>query len=481
MALQEQFGHGSERATLPEALARFAQADQANTPSALRGLTWAAMGVDVAMMSLAMTAGYLAWPGHNPWKAVGLIIIFWMTSLAARGAYDPRRIGVGSDEFKNVFTSTVVIFALTASLAYAFNLTVGRPFLLATFIAGLVLLPVGRRLLRVWVFARRRAGSYLQQTLVIGDGPNRDDLVNRLNNDRRAGFQVVSTLHGPRSSEADLDSWLTDVETLIHDHDLDAVAVTQTPTVNSEVIRRLSWRLEGPSVDLLVAPALGGIAGPRLSVRPAAGLPMLHLEEPRLAGPQAIVKRGFDLTISILLLIVLSPVLLITAAAIAMTSRGPVFFIQERVGKAGRTYRLVKFRSMIAGAENMHEEVLGIGSTTPDQYVADPRITPLGRFLRRWSIDELPQLFNVIAGQMSLVGPRPMLVTELPLLGDSDHRRHITMPGMTGLWQVAGRKEVAWDERMQMDLRYVENWSLALDLVIMVKTVKAVATGRGAH
>ncbi len=478
MALQEQFGHGSERATLPEALARFAQA---STPSALRGLTWAAMGVDVAMMSLAMTAGYLAWPGHNPWKAVGLIIAFWMTSLAARGAYDPRRIGVGSDEFKNVFTSTVVIFALTASLAYAFNLTVGRPFLLATFIAGLILLPVGRRLLRIWVFARRRAGSYLQQTLVIGDGPNRDDLVNRLNNDRRAGFQVVSTLRGPRSSEADLDSWLTDVETRIHDHGLDAVAVTQTPTVNSEVIRRLSWRLEGPSVDLLVAPALGGIAGPRLSVRPAAGLPMLHLEEPRLAGPQAIVKRGFDLTISIVLLIVLSPLLLITAAAIALTSRGPIFFIQQRVGKAGRTYRLVKFRSMVAGAENMHEEVLGIGSTTPDQYAADPRITPLGRFLRRWSIDELPQLFNVIAGQMSLVGPRPMLVTELPLLGDSDHRRHITMPGMTGLWQVAGRKEVAWDERMQMDLRYVEDWSLALDLVIMVKTVKAVATGRGAH
>jgi lipopolysaccharide/colanic/teichoic acid biosynthesis glycosyltransferase len=205
------------------------------------------------------------------------------------------------------------------------------------------------------------------------------------------------------------------------------------------------------------------------------------LEEPRLAGPQAIIKRGFDLTLSVLLLVVLSPVLLLTAVAIVVTSRGPIFFVQQRVGKAGKTYRLIKFRSMVDGAEQSHEEVLGIGRATPDEYAKDPRITPLGHFLRRWSLDELPQLFNVIRGQMSLVGPRPMLVTELPLLGDSDHRRHITMPGMTGLWQVAGRKEVPWDERMQMDLRYVENWSLAMDLVIMVKTVKAVATGRGAH
>ena len=480
MALQEQYGHGAESTPFPEALTRFSTAAESAT-SSLRSLAWAALAIDTAAMLLSLTLGYLAWPGHNPWSAALMIVALWIIALAARGAYDPPRIGVGSDEFKHVFTSTVVIFALVASLAYILDLTVGRPFIIATFLAGLVLLPFGRRLLRVWVFHRRRSGAYLQKTLVIGNGPHCDDLVNRLSYDRRAGFEVVSTMSGPQADMADLDEWLTEVESAIRDHGLDAVAVTQTPTINPEVIRRLSWRLEGPNVDLLVAPALGGITGPRLAVRPAAGLPMLHLEEPRLAGPQAIVKRGFDLTLSVLILILLSPVLLITAAAIKLTSRGPVFFIQDRVGKAGQVYRLVKFRSMVDGAENLHEAVLGIGSTTPAQYASDPRITPLGHFLRRWSLDELPQLFNVIAGQMSLVGPRPMLVSELPLLGDSDHRRHITMPGMTGLWQVAGRKEVPWDERMQMDLRYVENWSLALDLVIMAKTFKAVATGRGAH
>jgi exopolysaccharide biosynthesis polyprenyl glycosylphosphotransferase len=477
MALQERMG--KTRATVPEALARFS-ADEESLDS-LRRLSIYAGLTDLAAIALSMAIGYVAWPGHSIWFASAGVVALWMASLASRGAYDSRRIGVGSEEFKSVISATGVIFGLVASVAYALDLTTGRQFLVATFLAGLVLLPLGRRLLRVWVFARRRAGEYLQKTLVIGDGPHCDELVARLSQDRRAGFEVVRTIGGPRAGAAGLDSWLDEVHREISENAVDAVALTQTPTINAEVIRRLSWRLEGPSVELLVAPTLGDLTGPRLSVRPAAGLPLLHLEEPRLAGPRALLKRAFDLTFSVLLLVLLAPLMILIGIAIVATSRGPVFFIQERVGKAGETYRLVKFRSMVDGAEQMHQEVLGIGSTTPDQYASDPRITTFGRFLRRWSLDEVPQLFNVLAGQMSLVGPRPMLVSELPLLGDADHRRHITMPGMTGLWQVAGRKEVPWDERMQMDLRYVENWSIALDLLIIVKTFKAVATGRGAH
>ena len=477
MALQERLGKTGAR--VPEALARFSATDEAR--DSLRRLSVYAGLTDVASIGLSMALGYAAWPGHDLWFAMGIVVVLWMTALASRGAYDSRRIGVGSEEFKSVFYATVVIFGLVASVAYALDLTTGRQFLVATFLAGLLLLPLGRRMLRIWVFSRRRAGAYLQNTLVIGDGPHRDELVERLSHDRRAGFEVVRTISGPHAGPAGLDAWLNEVDREITVNAVGAVALTQTPTINAEVIRRLSWRLEGPNVELLVAPTLGDITGPRLSVRPAAGLPLLHLEEPRLAGPRALVKRAFDLTFSVLLLVLLAPLMILIGLAIVATSRGPVFFVQERVGKGGEIYRLVKFRSMVDGAEQMHQAVLGIGSTTPDQYVADPRITPLGRFLRRWSLDELPQLFNVVAGQMSLVGPRPMLVTELPLLGDADHRRHITMPGLTGLWQVAGRKEVPWDERMQMDLRYVENWSIALDLLIIVKTFKAVATGRGAH
>jgi lipopolysaccharide/colanic/teichoic acid biosynthesis glycosyltransferase len=175
-----------------------------------------------------------------------------------------------------------------------------------------------------------------------------------------------------------------------------------------------------------------------------------------------------------------SPLLLIIGIAIRATSPGPALFVQDRVGRAGSVYRLVKFRTMYVGSDEEREVTLGSLAGDPESYRSDPRITGLGRFLRRWSLDELPQLWNVLRGSMSLVGPRPMLIEELPLLGTSDHRRHLTKPGMTGLWQVAGRKEVGWNERMQMDLRYVEDWSPALDLVILAKTVKAVATGKGA-
>jgi exopolysaccharide biosynthesis polyprenyl glycosylphosphotransferase len=285
---------------------------------------------------------------------------------------------------------------------------------------------------------------------------------------------------GPQSGTA-IDEWLELVENAITDHDIDAVAISQTKTINSEAVRRLSWRLEGPSVDLLVAPALGDVTGPRLSVRPASGLPLLHLEEPRLTGPQALIKRGTDVAVSAVGLVLVSPLLMFIALGIRLTSHGPALFIQERVGKAGSVYQLVKFRTMYLGSEDSRLETLGSLAGDPAAYRHDPRVTAFGRFLRRWSLDELPQLWNVLRGSMSLVGPRPMLVDELPLLGTADHRRHLTKPGMTGLWQVAGRKEVAWGERMQMDLRYVENWSPALDAVILVKTIKAVASGKGAH
>lgn len=479
MALQERFDNAPS-GVLPEALARFAVASAPSMHSQ-RALVGAALAGDVLAILASVGIGCLVWRGPDQWPAIAGLAILWLMALATRSSYDPRRIGVGSDEFKSVLSATTGLFFAVASVAYALNYTTGRQFLIATFLAGMILLPLARRILRAWVFSRRRAGAFLQKTLVIGEGPNSEELVERLREDPRAGFEVVSQISGPRAGATDLDEWLEEVTSTIDRHGVNAVAVTQTPTVNSEVIRRLSWRLEGPSVDLLVAPTLGDVTGPRLSVRPAAGLPLLHLEEPLLGGPEAWIKRIFDLTLSVVMLVLLAPVMAVIAIGIAATSRGPVFFVQDRVGKAGRIYRLVKFRTMIDGADQMREEVLGLGSTTLEEYATDPRITPFGRFLRRWSLDELPQLFNVVAGQMSLVGPRPMLVTELPLLAEQDHRRHITMPGMTGLWQIAGRKEVPWDERMQMDLRYVENWSLALDLVIMVKTIKAVATGRGAH
>lgn len=468
-------------AALPEALARFAPGADRAVTHPLRLMSGVALGVDVLTISASLFIGFLVrGTGIYPWRAALGIVLVWTSALAVRRAYDSARIGVGSHEFKNVIGATAGTFALFASLGFVLEIDDGRRFLIGTFLAGAVLLPVGRRLMRVWVFSRRRGGHLLRRTLVIGSGPELEELERRLTSDPRTGFELVQVMPDPASPDA-IDAWLDQLQQALHDYDVDAVAVSKTPNMTGEAIRRLSWRLEGPSIELLVAPDLGDVTGPRLNVRPAAGLPLLHLEEPRLTGPQALFKRVMDVVAAGLGLLLISPLLLVIGAVIRLTSPGPALFFQDRVGRGGEVYRLVKFRTMYQGAEADRLAVLGSVAGDPDAYKADPRITPFGHFLRRWSLDELPQLWNVLMGSMSLVGPRPMLIEELSLLGTSDHRRHLTKPGMTGLWQVSGRKEVAWGERMQMDLRYVEDWSPTLDLVILTKTVKAVAGGHGAH
>jgi lipopolysaccharide/colanic/teichoic acid biosynthesis glycosyltransferase len=209
---------------------------------------------------------------------------------------------------------------------------------------------------------------------------------------------------------------------------------------------------------------------------------LLHLDEPVLTGPKRFFKRAMDLVLGTMGLFILAPVLVAIAVVIKVGSRGPAIYVSQRVGQAGKEFGCMKFRTMSAGADSQRGDVIG----SPDEsiierYRADPRITPVGRFLRRWSLDELPQLFNVVGGSMSLVGPRPVLPEEMELLADADRRRHITKPGLTGLWQISGRKEVAWEDRMLMDLYYVEHWSIALDVVILAKTAKAVVTGHGAY
>ncbi|MFM8352021.1 MAG: sugar transferase, partial [Actinomycetales bacterium] len=328
--------------------------------------------------------------------------------------------------------------------------------------------------------------NFLHRTIVIGSEPTMSEIVDLLDRDPVAGFTVVDIVEEPagaqeRTQQA-LDAWLDEVMTRIDLLDADTVAIAGSPALGQDLVQRLAWRLEGPRVDLLVAPSIGDIAGPRVTMRVAADLPLLHLDEPHLTGPKRAIKRGLDIIFGLALLTLFLPFILVAAIGIKLTSRGPVFYRQERVGRGGQIIRVAKLRTMFVGADQMRESVIG----QPDEDIAeryrrDPRITGFGRVLRRWSIDEMPQVANVISGSMSLVGPRPMLVSELPLLDDADHRRHLTKPGLTGLWQVSGRKTVDWEERMRLDLDYVEHWSPALDLVIVARTVKAVLAGDGAY
>jgi exopolysaccharide biosynthesis polyprenyl glycosylphosphotransferase len=273
-----------------------------------------------------------------------------------------------------------------------------------------------------------------------------------------------------------------DLLDLVQQTQADTIAVCGARGVGPEALRRLAWQLEGSGIELVVAPSLTNIAGPRVHIRPVEGLPLLHVEEPTVSGVGWLVKGVLDRAVALLGLIVLSPLLATTALLIKVSSPGSVFFRQERVGRGGETIRVWKFRTMYVDAEERLAGLLNRNETDGLLFKMkdDPRITPLGDWLRRLSIDELPQLVNVVMGEMSLVGPRPLPVKEEEFEGDV-RRRLLVRPGITGLWQVSGRSNLSWEDAVRLDLYYVDNWSLVFDLMILYKTFFAVFRREGAY
>lgn len=263
----------------------------------------------------------------------------------------------------------------------------------------------------------------------------------------------------------------------------DAIAISAGVQLHPQTIRHLGWELADRNVGLIMAPALTDIAGPRIHTQQVAGLPLIHVTTPTLEAGQRVAKRLFDLGSSIILIGLASPLLVVVALLVKLDSRGPVLFRQERVGIAGRPFRMLKFRSMVADAEERLAslEDMNEGSGVLFKIKNDPRITRIGGILRRSSLDELPQLFNVLAGSMSLVGPRPPMAREVEAYERDVHRRLLVKPGLTGLWQVSGRSNLSWQDSVRLDLYYVENWSLTGDLVILLRTARAVFGGIGAY
>jgi exopolysaccharide biosynthesis polyprenyl glycosylphosphotransferase len=276
---------------------------------------------------------------------------------------------------------------------------------------------------------------------------------------------------------------MDEVADVVARYEVDTVAVLPSPELDGPALRRLGWALEKTRAELLLAPAVTEVVGTRVAIRPVCGLPLLHMERPELTGLRRLTKEVFDGAASLLGLIFLAPVLITIALAVKAGSRGPVFYRQERVGRDGRTFSMLKFRSMVVGAHRMVDELAGEsdGNEVLFKVRNDPRVTRVGRALRRYSLDELPQLVNVLRGDMSLVGPRPPLSTEVERYGFDMNRRFLVKPGLTGLWQVSGRSDLSWDDSVRIDVRYVENWSLTFDFMILWKTVGAVLRGSGAY
>jgi exopolysaccharide biosynthesis polyprenyl glycosylphosphotransferase len=414
--------------------------------------------------------------------------VAWTVGISAARGYERARIGVGGDELRAVLRAGVFLVAAggVASVMFVTH-GVSALVILGTPIAGFASIAV-RFTARKVLHHQQRQGRNVRKVIIVGSAYAAADLATVLEREVHAGMQVLGvclpSADMERAREAGLLvlGELGQVPQLIQDYNADAVAVTGGDATRHNYLRELSWALEGAGVELLVHPGLIEVAGPRMHIRPYVGLPLLHVEQPHFTGWRRFVKRAADISFTSIGLVIASPVLLLIAAAIKLSDGGPVIFKQTRVGLDGSTFTLFKFRSMHVDAEARLAELRAQnpGMGTMFKLVDDPRITRVGRVLRRFSLDELPQLVNVLAGAMSLVGPRPPLQSEVDQYEDHARRRLLVTPGLTGLWQVSGRSLLSWEETVRLDLRYIENWTLTLDLLIMWKTFFAVVAKRGA-
>ncbi|HEX7189658.1 MAG TPA: sugar transferase [Actinomycetes bacterium] len=416
------------------------------------------------------------------------VALAWALFLMLTRTYDGRILGVGGDEYRRVVRASVYFWGLVAVACYMTKFQFSRLALGLSFVIGTLLLLLGRWAARKLLHqARRRSSRWSHRVLVVGGREEVEALVSELEREPYAGLKVVGACMPPgdavEGSSVPVVGSLTSVPDAVARLGVDTVAVTASRGLTSGVLKRLGWDLEGAGVDLVVAPALTDVAGPRVHVRPVSGLQLLYVEQPEFTGPTRVMKEAFDRFSAAIALVTISPVLLLIALAVRLTSAGPVIFRQVRVGQDGAMFTVYKFRTMDVDAERRlddlwhHNESDGVLFKLRN----DPRVTTVGRFLRRFSLDELPQLLNVLNGDMSLVGPRPALPSETELYGRATSRRLLVKPGITGLWQVSGRSDLSWEDSVRLDLYYVENWSFAGDIQILWKTLHAVVSRRGAY
>ena len=412
----------------------------------------------------------------------------WLIAVRIVGGYEMRFLGTGSDEFRRVLNAGAALTSALILVSYSANTELSRGYLAISMSAVVTLDMLARFRLRKRLHSVRNNGRCMSTVVAVGHAPAVERLISELRREPHHGLEVVAACVPGESSASEVAGVpvvgnLDATANVVRNLGAGTVAVLSCPEMDGIKLRTLAWELEKTGTDLYVAPALLDVAGPRTTIRPAAGLTLLHVDHPQLSGPRQVFKDLFDRSVAGLVLLVFSPLMLGIALAIRLTDKGPALFTQVRVGKDGHPFKIYKFRTMVVDAEARLTELREKNEFDGVLFKIrkDPRITSVGARLRKWSFDELPQLFNVVLGEMSLVGPRPALPDEAAQYADHVRRRLAVRPGLTGLWQVSGRSDLTWDESVRLDLRYVENWSLALDLQILWKTLGVVFNRSGAY
>jgi exopolysaccharide biosynthesis polyprenyl glycosylphosphotransferase len=414
----------------------------------------------------------------------------WPVLLMSLGTYAERRHGTSADEYRRVGIGGVIAIAVAGYAAQVPAFT-GITKLLLIGVPVATVLTLGNRALSRWrLHTARRQGFMTKQAVLVGRDVAVLDLARRLRRDPAAGLCVVGACVPRPTERAYLEGHgvavlggLDEVVRVLDEVGADAVVVTSASETAGQYLRTLSWRLEGTNIEVLASPGLLEVGPNRLQVRPTTSFPLIQIREPEFRGYHRLIKALLDRIAAVFLLILGAPLFLAIVVAIRATSPGPAVYRHRRVGKRGRPFDLLKFRSMVVGADQKIDElrVKNEGNAVQFKLRCDPRVTRVGRFLRKYSLDELPQLINVLKGEMSFVGPRPHVAQEVEQYGPDVHRRLLVKPGITGLWQVSGRSDLSWQDAVELDVRYVENWSLGLDLAILLRTVRAVLRSAGAY
>ncbi|WP_026005273.1 sugar transferase [Arthrobacter sp. M2012083] len=456
-------------------------------------IIWAVVGAYVIRFGVEPDFVISGQEPNYVWVSIALAVVWWFM-LGAWNSRQSRILGAGPDEYKRVAAASLWLFGLVAIISYSLRIETARGYVGIALPVGLAGLLLARWLLRQHLSVARQKGHSMSRLLLLGGPSAVAHLASSLHGAKHSGYLPVAAytpgVAGTPSIEPESGLPIlghradtTSVLAAIDECNADAVAVSAGVQLHPQTIRHLGWELAARNVGLIMAPALTDIAGPRIHTQQVAGLPLIHVTTPTLEGGQRVAKRLFDIVVSGILIILAALPMLVIAALVKLDSKGPVLFKQDRVGMEGKHFQMLKFRSMVVDAEARLAELQqrNEGNGLLFKIKDDPRITRIGGVLRKYSLDELPQLFNILAGSMSLVGPRPPLPREVEAYEHDVRRRLLVKPGLTGLWQVSGRSNLSWQDSVRLDLYYVENWSLAGDLVIILRTVRAVFHSTGAY
>ncbi len=423
---------------------------------------------------------------------VGLgLYLGWLIMLVVFKTRDVKIVGSDYSEYRRVFNASLTVLGILAFLALFFKVDVSRVYVTEVIVIGLVVLLIARRLGRTWLRKQRRIGNLRRRVAIYGPIDEIKLELDKYKSNKEAEFEPVLTiednkvlvlkyLDGSKTKEVDLDH----LPEVLNADGIEILQVVGTGPSSAQMHRKLYWALDGWDISFVVSPAINGVSSSKLTTRVIAGSPLMEITSTKFTGPQYVIKTAMDLTLGLIAFLVSLPIVLITAVFVKLEDKGPAFFTQTRVGLNGKQFTIYKLRSMKVGAELQHAELQAASESINSNMFKDPRdprVTKVGRVIRKYSIDELPQFLNVLKGDMSLVGPRPPLLSEVEQWKQHEVRRLLVKPGVTGPWQIGGRSHLTWEETVAIDLGYVENWTVLTDLSIMFKTVVYVFRGSGAY